>query len=345
MMIPLVKKNYRAIGGHLLFWLFFILYNLIDAGWTDNYSWIFSIPQSLITDLVVIIPMVYINLYMLMPVLYNKRKYVIYICCFIFLLFAGGLGKRFFAFSLWLPLEHLNNPANWDPGDFWILARIVKNIAKIFPVIAATMVLKLVSNAYQQEIRLRTIEREKFDAEIGFLKAQINPHFFFNTLNSLYFLTLENSPKAPTLVMHLSQLMRYMLYDTSTSQVLLTDELAHLKNYIGIEQMRFGDQLELSFQYSGQIDGQWIAPLLLLPFVENAFKHGIKNNGGWVTIDLKVSEKRLYLKVENSFAGTFTQRMGLKNVKRRLALIYPLHHQLSIKQDNNIYQVDLKIDL
>ena len=139
-----------------------------------------------------------------------------------------------------------------------------------------------------------------------------------------------------------------MLYDTGGNKVLLTDEITHLGNYIGIEQIRFDGRMELSFQYSGEIEGQWIAPLLLLPFVENAFKHGVENNAGWVTIDLKVSGKRLYLKVENSFAETVNQRspgLGLRNVRRRLALLYPSHHELSIKQDNNIYQVDLKIDL
>lgn len=348
-MIALVRRNFKTISNHLLFWFFFIAFSLIDAGWTDKDTWEFSLPPSLATDLIVIVPIVYINLYLLMPALYNKRKYVLYICCFLLLLFVGGLGKRFFAYSIWLPLEHLHNPADLEPGNFWILARIIKNIVKIFPVIAATMILKLISNAYRQERRLRTIERENFDAEIGLLKAQINPHFFFNTLNSLYSLTMEASPKSPKMVMHLAELMRYMLYDTGSNKVLITDEVAHLENYLGIEQMRFGDHLDLSFQYSGDIAGQSIAPLLLLPFVENAFKHGVEKNEGWVTIDLKVSEKRLYLKVENSFKENPGQRhhggVGLKNVKRRLALIYPLHHQLDIEQDDSVYKVDLKIDL
>lgn len=341
-------KNYKVIIGHLIFWLSFILYTMIDAGWGEDDSWIFSVPPSLLTDLIVVIPLVYINFYLLMPFLYSKRKYVQYICCFVLLLLAGGLAKRYFAFAIWLPMEHLNKPAIWQPGNFWITARIIKNSSKIFPVIAVSLILKLMNNAYRQERRLRAIEKEKFDAEIGLLKAQINPHFFFNTLNSLYFLTHKQSPKSPELVMHLSKLMRYILYETGTDQVLLTAELAHLENYLGIEQMRFGDRLDLSFQYSGEIIGRRIAPLLLLPFVENAFKHGIEKNGGWVTIDLKVSEKRLYLKVENGFTSSTALKhhgMGLKNVKRRLDLIYPSQHQLNIKQDNNIYQVDLKIDL
>ena len=348
-MITLIRKNYRVIGIHLLFWLAFILYNIIDAGWTGKDSWIFSIRPSLATDLVVIVPIVYINYYLLMPVFYSKGKYIQYICCFILLLFMGGLGTRFFAFSIWLPLEHLGNPSEWEPGNFWIPARIIKNIAKIFPVIAATMIIRLVGNAYRQEKRIREIERESYDAEIGLLKAQINPHFFFNTLNSLYSLSMEASPKSPKMIMHLADLMRYMLYDTSASKVLLTDELAHLENYIGIERMRFADHLDLSFQYSGEIEGQWITPLLLLPFVENAFKHGVEKDGGWVTIDLKVSEKRLYMKVENSFTEipgqTHRGGMGLKNVKRRLALIYPSHHQLNVEHDNDVFKVDLKIDL
>jgi two-component system LytT family sensor kinase len=343
-----IRKNYKVIACHLIFWLSFILYNMVDAGWEEDDTWTLTIAPSLLTDLVVIIPIVYINFYLLMPFLYSKRKYVAYIGCFILLLFLGGLAKRYFAYSVWLPLARLDHPNSWQPVNFWIPARVVKNMSKIFPVIAATIILKLMSDAYQQERKLRAIAKEKFDAEIGLLKAQINPHFFFNTLNSLYFLTLEASPKSPELVLHLSRLMRYMLYETGASLVLLTDEIAHLENYIGIEQMRFDDRLDLSFQASGDITGQRIAPLLLLPFVENAFKHGIEKNGGWVTIDLKVSEKRLYLKVENGFTESYGHRhkgMGLNNVKRRLDLIYPSHHQLNIKQDNNIYQVDLKIDL
>lgn len=347
-MSALVQKNYRSIGRHLLFWFSYLLYNIINDGWTETDSWALCIYPQLATDMLIIIPVVYLNLYVLMPAFYSKRKYTAYICCLFLLLLAGALAKRFFAFSVWLPLDHLNNPATLHPTTFWILARIIKGLSMIFPVVAVTMMFKLMSNTYRQERRLRALEREKFKAEIGLLKEQINPHFFFNTLNSLYFLTIAGSPKSPELIMHLSKLMRYMLYETSTSQVLLKNELAHLENYIAIEQMRFGERLELSFQYSGEIAGQWITPLLLLPFVENAFKHGIENSGGWVTIDLKVIEKRLYLKVENSFVQLFGQQhhgIGLKNVKRRMELIYPSRHELSIKQDNNVYQVDLKIDL
>lgn len=347
-MSGLFVKYYRPISRHLLFWSSCILYSIVNAGWTDNDLWVFSLTPKLLTDLITIMPIVYINIYLLMPILYDRRRYVTYICCLFFLLMAGALAKRFYAFAIWIPLENMSHPANKMPTEFWIPVRVMQNTALIFPVVAVTMVFKLLINAYQQEKRLRAIERENFNTEISLLKAQINPHFFFNTLNSLYFLTMEGSPKSPELIMHLSKLMRYMLYETSTSQVLLTDEIAHLENYIAIEQMRFSERLELSFLYSGEIDGQWIAPLILLPFVENAFKHGIENNGGWVTIDLKINEKRLYLKVENSFAEVADpghQGIGLKNVKRRLELIYPTQHVLDIKQDNNIYQVDLKISL
>lgn len=343
-----IRQNYKLMIIHLIFWLAFILYNLIEAGWQEDDSWILNIRPALTTDLIIIIPIVYFNFYLLLPALFSKRKYLKYVICFILLLVIGGLAKRFFAFYIWIPLEHLHDPNSWQPENFWIAARIIKNISKIFPVIAATMILKLMSDAYRQEKILRETEKEKFDAEIGLLKTQINPHFFFNTLNSLYFLTMEQSPKSPKLVMQLSNLMRYMLYETGTNQVLLTQELEHLENYIGIEQMRFEDRLELSFQYSGEISGNWIAPLLLLPFVENAFKHGIENNGGWVTIDLKVIEKRLYLKVENGFTAGPDDKsggMGLRNVKRRLDLIYPSRHELTVTQNNNIYQIDLKIDL
>lgn len=343
-----IPINYKTIGRHLLFWLSYILYLIIGEGWAESDVWILHLAPQVITDLIIIVPLVYINLYLLLPAFYIKRKYVLYICSLSLVLLAGGLLKRFFAFSIWLPIERLNNSNSWQPKDFWILARIAKDTVESFPVVAITMVLKLMRNTSRQERKLRAIEREKFSAEIGMLKAQINPHFFFNTLNSLYSLTMDSSPKSPDVVLRLSSLMRYMLYETSKNEVLLTDELNHLKNYIEIEQMRFGERLDLSFQYSGDLEGQWIAPLLLLPFVENAFKHGVENNQGWITIDLKVIGKRLYLKVENSYTeagGSKFEGMGLGNVKRRLELLYPSNYQLSLEKEINIYQVGLRIDL
>jgi LytS/YehU family sensor histidine kinase len=183
---------------------------------------------------------------------------------------------------------------------------------------------------------------------MGLLKAQINPHFFFNTLNSLYSLALARSGQSAAVVLRLSDLMRYMLYEASANTVLLKDEITYLENYISIEEMRFADRLDLSFQYSGDIAGKSISPLLLLPFIENAFKHGIEDSSGWITIDLKVIDHRLYMKVENSFTAPAKAQkpgLGLPNAKKRLELAYPGKYELHISQNDDIYSVELMIQL
>jgi LytS/YehU family sensor histidine kinase len=249
-----------------------------------------------------------------------------------------------------MPWDKIHYPEAYKTENkhFWIPVKIFRNAIEDFSVIIITMVIKLARNSYQREKQLREIEQEKFSAEMGLLKAQINPHFFFNTLNSLYALTLKGSDQASNVVLRLSDLMHYMLYDASANKVLLKDEIKHLENYIGIEQMRFADRLELSFRYSGDISGKMIAPLLLLPFIENAFKHGIGDSSGWITINLKVTGNKLFLKVENSSGmpvKTNATGLGLKNVKRRLELIYSGAYELHIAGNTDFFEVDLKLDL
>jgi sensor histidine kinase YesM len=340
--------NYQAIGRHLLFWLAYITYILIGEGWEHRDTWYFSLPPEILTDIPVAALIVYFNLYVLMPRYFAHRKYAAYALGLAILLLVGGLIGRFFSWRIWLPLERLQDPGSREPTAYWILARIAKDTADLFPVVAATMVIKLMRNSYQSERKLREMEKARHTAEMGLLKAQINPHFFFNTLNSLYSLTLEGSKMSSEVVLRLSGLMRYMLYETSAGRVLLRDEITHLQNYISIEQMRFADRLELSFQCSGDIEGNVIEPLLLLPFIENAFKHGVENSPAWITIDIKVIGGRLFLKVENSLGGPAKNRpegLGLGNVKRRLALTYPAAHELAIEQNNDSFKVDLKINL
>lgn len=344
-------KTYRAIFQHIIFWLAYMAFQAISYGWEYNDELSFQLPpQIFAVSIPVTILLTYANLYLLMPVFYYRKRYVAYGAALLFLLLFGGLSTRYLTHTFILPWEHLHNPDRFrlENKHFWIPVRILRLSVETIPVITVTMLLKLMSNAYQQEKHLRELEKEKFAAEIGLLKAQVNPHFLFNTLNILYALTLKASDKASKVVLRLSALMSYMLYEAGADKVPLTDEINYLENYIGIEQMRFAERLDLSFQYSGDIAGKMIAPLLLLPFVENAFKHGIEEGAGWITINLKVIDKRLYLKVENSKPGHIKSSpsgLGLKNVKRRLELIYPGGYNLQLIQNTETFEADLKLDL
>ncbi|MET4014843.1 two-component system LytT family sensor kinase [Mucilaginibacter sp. UYP25] len=343
------KKKYITAAWHLLFWLAYFLYAAIDDGGRHRDSWGFDFQLSALNELPVSMIVVYVNMYLLLPVFYKSHKYLQYIAWVILLLVIGGLIDRFFSWTVWLPRERFIDPNSREPTQFWIFTRIIEDSIANFPLLLVTLVLILMRDSAQNEKKLREIEKEKFTAEMNVLKAQINPHFFFNTLNSLYSLTLPISKEASDVVVRLSDLMRYMLYDASANQVQLKDEIVHLENYIAIEHMRFTDRLDLSFQHSGDIDDKIISPLLLLPFIENAFKHGIGDNSGWITVDLQVVGNRLFLKVENSCPVVLGKKeeggLGLTNVKRRLELIYPGGYDLNIEQAAEIFAVELKIDL
>jgi two-component system LytT family sensor kinase len=342
--------NYKRILRHLLFWLAYTLYQILQQLWENMDVFSFRMRPQVFTNIPVDIVFVYINLYVLMPALYYKQRYIPYGIALIALLFADGILSRYFTWAIWLSWDKVHNPVMYlaENKHFFIPVRIVRNAVQTYPVIVVTMLIKLMDNSFKQEKKLLAIEKEKSSAELDLLKAQINPHFFFNTLNSLYALTLKGSQQASNVVLRLSGLMHYMLYEATANKVLLADEIKYLENYISIEQMRFAERLELSFQYSGEIEGKLIAPLLLLPFVENAFKHGIEDNSGWITINLKVAGTRLFLKVENSCTAVSKQKgkgVGLNNVRRRLELTYPNNYQLAINQTAGTFEAELTIDL
>lgn len=345
------QVKYQTVVQHLLFWMAYLLSLAISYDWENTDQLTFKLVPALFTTTIPItIFLTYINLYLLMPAFYYRQKYVDYAVSLLIALFAGGLLIRFTTHIFILPWEQIHNPVRYkqENKNFWIPIRILRISFIPFPVIAITMLIELMRNAYRQQKNLRELEKEKFSAEMGLLKAQINPHFFFNTLNSLYGLTLKGSDKAPKVVLRLSELMHYMLYETRSDRVLLEKEISHLENYISIEQMRFADRLDLSFLYSGDISGKMIAPLLLLPFVENAFKHGIANDAGWITITLKVIGNSLYLKVENSYPLNAKQTghgLGLVNVKRRLELTYAGNYELLLAKNNDFFEAGLKLNL
>ena len=181
------------------------------------------------------------------------------------------------------------------------------------------------------------------ESELKLLKSQIHPHFLFNTLNNLYGLTLEKSDMAPELVLKLADLMDYMLYKCNKSKVRLKDELEHLKNYVEIEGMRYGKKVRIDFEIEGEADRLEIAPMLLLAFFENSFKHGVSKsiNKPFVRINIQIKRSIFNLNILNSHNRAaeknedYTQGIGLKNVQKRLQLIYPEKYQLRITPEMN----------
>jgi len=185
--------------------------------------------------------------------------------------------------------------------------------------------------------------------ELALLKAQVNPHFFFNTLNNIYSLVYKKSDDAPAALLKLSEIMRYMIYDSKTDTVPLPNELEHLENYLELEKLRLKDPNFISYQVDGDAAGKMIPPMLLLSFVENAFKHGkkrVKNPG--ITIRLNIESDRLHFMVANytlgkKADGSEAGGIGLKNITRRLELLYPGKHSLHILDESDQYVVNLEL--
>jgi LytS/YehU family sensor histidine kinase len=213
------------------------------------------------------------------------------------------------------------------------------------------LALKLSLDWYGQQLLIQKITVEKLHAEVDFLRAQVNPHFLFNVLNNLYALTLKKSELAPDVVLKLSEMMEYMLYDSTDEKVLLEKEVTYLKNYIELEQLRLRDESAIRLHVNALFDGQEIAPLLLLPLVENAFKHGLstQSKNGWLTVKIGLHQSTLSVVVENAKAPVLVSKskggIGLGNLRKRLELLYPSRHHLAVEDKKDTFLVKLEIEL
>lgn len=202
---------------------------------------------------------------------------------------------------------------------------------------------------YHQWKWMKTIESKKTKAELSLLKSQINPHFFFNTLNNLYGLIIEKSDDAPSVVLKLSDIMRYTIYMGKEEVVLLKDEIDYLMNYIELHKIRYQKRVDIVFDHDYEIDYQ-IAPLLFIIPLENAFKHGVESltEDAYIHINIKIDAGIIYFDIENNFEvqeSSQTVGIGIQNLKQRLKLLYPNKHKIQIEVNDSIYKLALKIEM
>ena len=214
--------------------------------------------------------------------------------------------------------------------------------------------IKLVIDWIKQRDLLNYTSKMLLENELKCLRSQIQPHFFLNTLNNLYSLTIDKSEKAPDLILKLSDLMKYFLYETGKDYQTLKNEIAHIKDYIEIERLRYDETLKIDFNIEGEIKKTLIKPLLLIPLVENAFKHGARNSekNPYININLIVTKSLINFKVENSFKNPTKKikqqigGIGLSNVKKRLELNYGKgNYELNTFNQKNKYIAELKVSL
>jgi LytS/YehU family sensor histidine kinase len=312
---------------------------------------------SQLIELPVKLAAIYFTIYVLIDRFLIPGKYK----TFLILLFSSaiffGVVLRVLAYHTIYPMFYPE--ATNAPLFYW--PKILISIFYIYTLAAVAGTFHIVRHWYkhQQATQLleqtaQQLEKEKLDAELKLLKSQINPHFLFNTLNNLYALTLNQSSRAPEMVYKLSQLMNYMMYDGNQTEVPLEKEIRYIENYIALEKIRYDNHVDVALSVYDNVEGVMIAPLLLLPFVENSFKHGLSNriSGGWVRIEILLQGSTLVMKVENSKSLHEKEKsikpvsgIGLQNVKKRLELIYPERYNLQIIDEEETFLVVLKIQL
>jgi len=235
---------------------------------------------------------------------------------------------------------------DYTPLDVRPLNRIRQGLSILFFITLAVNIFE-VARYFKKTSKEDRIARTEI--ELAMLKTQINPHFLFNSLNSIYYEAIEKSDIVPKAIMSLSNLMRYVLTEAESKYVTLQQEMNYIKGYIELQQLRLPEKTELEFTYLIDNDQNKIAPLLLIPFIENAFKYGISSSSETnIVIDLKVDNNRLIMLVENRVFTVNTSdgtNLGLENVNKRLELIYPQKYQLEILNNVETYKVQLSIDL
>ena len=229
---------------------------------------------------------------------------------------------------------------------------VVQIVAITLFIVIFVGMLRFAVDWFELEAKRKEVENEKLTAELNFLKAQINPHFLFNTLNNLYYLAYTKSDNTTEVIAKLSQMMRYMIYDSNHSKVPLNKEIEYMQNYISLERLRLNNQIPINFELKGNMENVSIAPLIFITFLENAFKHGVSNNNpnAWVNISIELTGDQCIYQVENSKREESTDPheksgIGLQNVQRRLELSYPGKHQLVMEDKHDRYVVRLNLTL
>jgi len=328
--------RYR-VWWHVLFWLvwYFFYTFTYSAGVVEKTQFI----QNLYL-LPVRMAGTYLLIYWILPnFLLKKRNFL-----FTVLLL---LHTVLFGLSIWLVLYLVTGFQLKDTLPF------IRPLVLNYQIPATAAAIYLFKRWYLIRQYSLNLEKEKIEAELNFLKSQIHPHFLFNTLNNLYALTLKKSDKAPDIVIQLSHLLEYTLYSGKETEVELSEEIKQFVGYIDLEKLRFGKRLKIITEITENTDGFMIAPLLLLPFVENSFKHGASNDlqSPFIELKIKTENNHLIFSIINSYRSTsgkfegYKERIGLKNVKRRLELLYPGKHRLELIQKEDTFDVNLKLEL
>lgn len=345
-MLKFDLKPSISIKYHILFWLVYFVFNVLRWGSYFNDYW-YSIKSNLVEFPIHII-VVYINVYYLIPKLILRKRYWTYLFSLILMLamvylVRTGLNYLLVTKAIWPEAE--------SAGTFLQLNHIIAVVLGELYVIGFVTAIKLVIDWSIEKRRNEELAKLQLSTELKYLRTQIQPHFFFNTLNNLYALTLTKSDNAPQLVIKISDMMQYVLYEVNSSKADLLGEINHINNFIDIARLRFNESIVFEMDITGDIEDVEVPPLLFLTFIENCFKHGLKDSDKvTVNMSFKVLNKDyLEFTLINSFNPDSNisneQGIGIANTKRRLNLLFSNNYVLETTIKDNTYNLFLKIPI
>ena len=331
------------IFWHSFFWIAMVSFFLFIASVNTKLT-IEDLLVIFVLYAVINISLFYLNFLVLIPRFLNKKQYGVYVVAILIAIVLYGLGKYGVALIFKQYVLERSKGEVMGFGHFFF-STVFTSLVFLF----LSTALKFTIDWFLNERVQRDLENQRLSAELAFLKSQINPHFLFNSLNSIYSLAYQRSETTPEAILKLSEIMRYMLYECNDNKVDLVKELQYLHNYIDLQKIRFGNGAFIDFKVEGEVVSQQIVPLLLIAFVENAFKHGVASNPQTpIRLLIDVDEAHLHFYVQNKKHTNNRDAsggIGLNNVKRRLDLLYHGKYNLDIRDEANTYTVELSLVL
>lgn len=337
----------KRVRNHLLFWLTYVLFKTylnVSHELDMPLSSYLSIILSQLSFLIVKVPVVYFCFYVIDQYLEIKWNLWSVVIILIATFLAGVVGMSVINHHIVMPILGMTSSLSiLSPPSL-----IYHTFTLTFVAGSATAI-RLFRRQHTLKLREAILQKEKTETELKYLKGQINPHFLFNTLNNIYSLARKGSPQTAEAVLRLSKLMRFVLYEAGEASILLQEELTLIKDYIQLEQLRYTDRLQVTYANSIDNPNQRIAPLLLVHFVENAFKHGASESrqDSFISVDITLKQQTLKATIINSKSEELKPErssLGLENIKKQLNIIYP-NHELTIVDEKKKFTVTLLIPL
>jgi sensor histidine kinase YesM len=356
------ERKYR-IKRHLLFWGFWGFYfgmvRELNPRYLKEHGHFPNLFQTMAEAFLMLLPqamLVYPLLYFILPRYVFNGKYIkasLWVFVFLFLTILISAALLIYIpwnKAIWLPSQTILFQGSDNLGKLTMAYLSALQGSLTGAALAASF--KMFKYYYLKNLRNQQLQKENTESQLQLLKAQVHPHFLFNTLNNIFSQTQTESPKGSKMIMGLSDMLRYILYEGQKPLVPLQQELMMIREYIKLEKIRYGNKLDVHVLTPDKTDDIYIAPLLLLPFVENCFKHGTSNmlQNPWINLTVELKDTNLVMKLMNgktSLNGNpqSKQGIGINNVSRRLSLLYNDRYDLQIREDEEVFVVDLKVDL